>query len=276
MPAPYPLLDMPPGDFTDMYDYQAMCGPQIPSYFSSANDLFSSCSNMAAAHNTFIQGVNAVVAHAPFVPAEKVQPFMVFCLALVRTSSTSVYSLAPTPPQVDNIHHHHDMEETFLFPALEAKLGAGALSHNVAQHAEFMPQLLELRTHLQAVQKGETAYDGVALVRMIHAFGDTMVEHLNDEIPSLGSARMREVFTEQELKDIDSAFMKKALEKIEFATTLPLSVVCGNPATPWFPPFPLPLKWATRWWFARKYSEAWEFGPLDLYGKPRVLPSGAL
>ncbi|KAJ7606364.1 hypothetical protein DFH06DRAFT_1486904 [Mycena polygramma] len=202
MPAPYPLLDMPPGDFTNMYDYQAI--------------------NMAAAHNTFIQGINAVVAHAPTVPAEKVQPFMVFCLALV-----------------DNIHHHHDMEEIFLFPALEAKLGAGALAHNVAQHAEFVPQLLELKTHLQAVQKGETAYDGVALVRMIHAFGDTMVEHLNDEIPSLASARMREVFTEQELKDIDSAFVKKALEKIEFATTLPLSVVCGNPATPWCVVLPL-------------------------------------
>ncbi|KAJ7501884.1 hypothetical protein B0H11DRAFT_2224247 [Mycena galericulata] len=74
---------------------------------------------------------------------------------------------------------------------------------------------------------------------------------------------------------------------------LPLSVVCGNPATPWFvlflflflflkplelpehhppsfPPFPLPLKWATRWWFARRHSAAWEFGPLDLYGNPRA------
>lgn len=101
---------------------------------------------------------------------------------------------------------------------------------------------------------------------------------------------MRAAFTEKELKAVDAAFMKLVLQKIEFATTLPLSVVCGNPATPWyvgtfphqyksshtgptmqFPPFPLPLKWATRWWFARKYSAAWEFGPLDLYGNPRAL-----
>ena len=40
--------------------------------------------NMAAAHNVFIQGINAVVAHAPHIAEEKVQPFMVFCLTLVR------------------------------------------------------------------------------------------------------------------------------------------------------------------------------------------------
>ncbi|KAJ7152057.1 hypothetical protein C8R46DRAFT_1197794 [Mycena filopes] len=232
MPAPYPLIDMPPGDFNNMFDYQAI--------------------NMAAAHNSFIQGINAMVAHAPRITPEKVQPFMIFSLAVV-----------------DNIHHHHEMEETFLFPELEQKLGAGALSQNVAQHKEFVPQLLELKEYLEAVKAG-AAYDGRLLVQMIHSFGDTMVAHLNDEIPSLDSSRMRAVFTEKELKDIDSAFMKIVMQKIEFATTLPLSVVCGNPATPWFPPFPTPLKWATRWWFARTHSAAWEFGPLDLYGVPRV------
>ncbi|KAJ7182325.1 hypothetical protein C8R43DRAFT_940482 [Mycena crocata] len=47
-----------------------------------------------------------------------------------------------------------------------------------------------------------------------------------------------------------------------------------NVAQTIFPPFPAPLKWATRWWFARKHSEAWQFGPLDLYGRPRVNGSG--
>jgi hypothetical protein len=45
---------------------------------------------------------------------------------------------------------------------------------------------------------------------------------------------MRAAFTEKELKAVDAAFMKLVLQKIEFATTLPLSVVCGNPATPWY------------------------------------------
>ncbi|THU97141.1 hypothetical protein K435DRAFT_838742 [Dendrothele bispora CBS 962.96] len=235
MPAPYPLLDMPPGDFSNMFDYQAI--------------------NMAAAHNAFIQGINAMVAHASTVPPEKVQPFMIFSLAVV-----------------DNIHHHHDLEEQYLFPELEKKLGQGALSGNVEEHKEFVPQLLELKEYLEKVKAGEAKYDATLFVEKIHSFSDIMIAHLNHEIPSLESSRMRAVFTEKELKDIDSGFMNLALKKIEFATTMPLSVVCGNPATPWFPPFPLPLKWATRWWFARKYSEAWEFGPLDLYGNPREMP----
>ncbi|KAK7458748.1 hypothetical protein VKT23_009749 [Stygiomarasmius scandens] len=235
MPAPYPLLEMPPGDFNNMFDYQAI--------------------NMAAAHNTFIQGINAMVAHAPTVPLQKVHSFMIFSLTVV-----------------DSIHHHHDLEEHFLFPELEKKLGNGALSGNVNEHKEFVPQLVELKEYLETVKAGEQKYDGQLLVDKIHSFSDTMVTHLNNEIPSLESSRIRAVFTEKELKDIDSRFMKLVLKKIEFSTSMPLSVVCGNPDTPWFPPFPLPLKWATRWWFARKYSEAWEFGPLDLYGNPREMP----
>ncbi|KAJ6617141.1 hypothetical protein B0H10DRAFT_2034265 [Mycena sp. CBHHK59/15] len=217
MPAPYPLLEMPPGDFKNMFDYQAI--------------------NMAAAHNTFIQGINAIVAHAL---------------------------------TVENIHHHHELEETFYFPEMEKKLGKGALSDNVAQHHAFVPQLVELQQHLEEIKAGKTEYDGRLIVEKIHSFGDTMIDHLNTEIPTLESGRMRAVFTEKELKDIEAAFMKLAMANIEFSTALPLSVVCGNPATPWFPPFPAPLKWATRWWFSRKYSEAWQFGPLNLYGNPRV------
>ncbi|KAJ7772860.1 hypothetical protein DFH07DRAFT_801744 [Mycena maculata] len=233
MPAPYPLLDMPPGDFKNMFDYQSI--------------------NMAAAHNAFIQGINSMVSHAPAVAGDKVEPFIVFSLAVV-----------------DSIHHHHDLEEAFYFPELEKKLGKGALAPSVEQHHTFVPQLVQLKEYLEDVKAGKETYDGPLLVEKIHSFSDLMIEHLNEEIPALESSRMRAVFTEKELKDMDSAFMKLALVKIDFNMTLPLSVVCGNPATPWFPPFPTPLKWATRWWFSRKHSAAWEFGPLDLAGNPRV------
>jgi hypothetical protein len=52
------------------------------------------------------------------------------------------------------------------------------------------------------------------------------------EILDLDSSQMRAAFTEKELKDIDSGFMKFALTKIDFSFMLPLSVVYGNPATP--------------------------------------------
>ena len=47
--------------------------------------------NMAAAHNVLIQGINAVVAHAPHITEEKVQPFMVFCSTLVRAHESSQF-----------------------------------------------------------------------------------------------------------------------------------------------------------------------------------------
>ncbi|TFL03975.1 hypothetical protein BDV98DRAFT_354549 [Pterulicium gracile] len=207
---------------------------------------------MAAAHNMFIQGINAMVYHAPKVRPEQVQNFMIFCLAVLG-----------------NIHHHHDVEEEFYFPELEKKLGKGTLSTNVEEHALFVPKLAEFESFLQDIKSGKDEYDGGLLVERIHAFSDIMFDHLQHEVPTLESGRMREVFTEKELKDIDTAFMERALKNIDFYIALPLGLSCANPATPWFPPFPLPLKWATRFWFSRRYSEAWMFGPVDLAGKPR-------
>ncbi|KDR68365.1 hypothetical protein GALMADRAFT_257009 [Galerina marginata CBS 339.88] len=235
MPAPYPLLDMPPGEFTNIFDYQAI--------------------NMAAAHNMFIQGINAMVAHAPYVTEEKVQPFMVFCLTLL-----------------EGVHHHHHLEETFYFPIMEKKLGAGTLSGNVEEHTHFVPKVEEMEQWLKDVQEGREKYDAQLFLEKVNSFSDTMIDHLNHELPTLESSKIRAVFTEKELKDIDKEFMKLALSNISFYTSLPLSSVCQNPATPWFPPIPLPLKWATKWWFSRKHSEAWEFGPVDFNCKPRQLP----
>ncbi|TFK33903.1 hypothetical protein BDQ12DRAFT_690420 [Crucibulum laeve] len=232
MPAPYPLIDMPPGDFSNIFDFQAI--------------------NMAAAHNQFIQGINAMVYHAPRIPEEKVQPFVKFSLIFL-----------------EHLHHHHTLEETLLFPEFEKKLGQGSLSVNIEQHHDFVPQIDELERHLKDIQSEKVKYDGKALVERIDGFGDIMIEHLNEEIATLESSRMRSAFTEKELKDIDAAFMKEVMASLDLYTALPFSVVCGNPATPWFPPLPAPLKWATKWWFYRRHKECWEFGQLDLSGKPR-------
>ncbi|KAH9487381.1 hypothetical protein JR316_0001456 [Psilocybe cubensis] len=235
MPAPYPLQDMPPGKFSNMFDYQAI--------------------NMAAAHNVFIQGINAAVAHAPHITPEKVQPFMVFCLTVL-----------------DTIHHHHNVEETFYFPTLEKKLGAGSLSSNVDEHASFVPQLDATAQWCRDVQAGKEQYDANVFLEKINSFGDLMYEHLVHELPTLESSKIKAAFTEQELKAIDKDFQKIVFADIDFHTTLPMTIVCMNPATPWFPPLPAPARWAARWWFSRKHSAAWQFGPLDFSGNVRKQP----
>ncbi|KDR72139.1 hypothetical protein GALMADRAFT_1344375 [Galerina marginata CBS 339.88] len=234
MPPPYPLLDMPPGKFSNMFDYPAI--------------------NMAAAHNIFIQGANAIVAHAPHITDEKVQPFMIFCLALLAL-----------------INHHHHLEESYYFPAIEEKLGKGTLSGNIDEHALFVPKLKETENWMKAVQSGQEKYDSAVCLDKVNSFADIMVEHMKNEPPTLDRDKIRAVFTEQELKEIDAEFMRRALSNVDFYTLLPVMACCGNPATPWFPPIPLPLKWATRWWFSWWYQAAWEFGPLDFYGNTRSL-----
>ena len=81
---------------------------------------------------------------------------------------------------MDVIHHHHSLEETFYFPALEEKLGKGALSGNVQQHKEFIPGLEALEEWCKKVQKGEVEYDSKVFLGMVEAFSDTMIVHLND------------------------------------------------------------------------------------------------
>ncbi|KAF8906785.1 hypothetical protein CPB84DRAFT_1844244 [Gymnopilus junonius] len=235
MPAPYRLIDMPPGEFSNMFDYPAI--------------------NMAAAHNTLIQGVNAIIAHAPHVTENKVQPFMVFCLTLFGV-----------------IHHHHHVEETFYFDALEEKLGKGVLTTNMDEHATFVPKLEETKKWLEEVQAAKEKYDGRVCVEKINTFADLMVEHLEYEVPTLSREKIRAAFTEKELKALDAEFMKHALKNMDLYTNVPVVLACGNPVTPWFPPIPLPMKWATRWWFSRRQKEAWEFGTTDFYGNARLLP----
>ncbi|TFL03964.1 hypothetical protein BDV98DRAFT_590830 [Pterulicium gracile] len=223
---------MPPGDFSNMFDFPAI--------------------NMAAAHNMFIQGINAMVYHAPHITPEQVLPFMLFCQATFS-----------------NIHHHHDIEEEYYFGALENKLGKGVLTPNTDEHKLFVPKLGEFENYLKDITSGKEKYDGNLIIERIHSFSDTMIMHLNHEIPTISSSRLKEHFTEKELHDIDKKFMELAFANIDFYIALPIAVGCANPATPWFPPFPLPLRWATRLWFSRKHRKSWEFCPLDLSGKPR-------
>ena len=194
---------------------------------------------------------------------------------------------------------------------MEEKLGKGVLSGNIKEHEEFVPKLEALDEWCKKVQKGEVVYDGEIFLEMVDSFADTMVAHMThvrfiffiflqfinklsnlsywyqlQEIQTLDRDIMREKFTIVELKAMDKEFMKRALASVDYYKTMPLSLVCGNPSTPWWvlldfdelnyshfkfrwPPIPAPLKWATRWWFARRYREAWEFGPLDFSGNER-------
>jgi hypothetical protein len=63
---------------------------------------------------------------------------------------------------------------------MEEKLGEGALSRNVKEHEEFVPQLEAFDEWCKKVQKDEVVYDGNVFLGMVDAFADTMVAHMTD------------------------------------------------------------------------------------------------
>ncbi|CZR62061.1 uncharacterized protein PAC_11958 [Phialocephala subalpina] len=80
---------------------------------------------------------------------------------------------------------HHTMEETSLFPQIEAKTGeVGIMEENVEQHHAFLPGLSAYKQYLTTCStKPETS--GYQLVSIIDSFAPTLFTHLTDEIPTL-------------------------------------------------------------------------------------------
>jgi len=135
---------------------------------------------------------------------------------------------------------------------MEEKLGKGTLSTNVEEHATFVPKLEETESWLQDVQSGKETYDHLVLLDKVNSFAELMFDHLKhvsgiffrlvvvlissfyvQEVPTLESSKIRAAFSEKELKEMDKEFQKRVFSGIDFYTTLPMTTVCGNPATPW-------------------------------------------
>ncbi|KAJ7104009.1 hypothetical protein B0H15DRAFT_808068 [Mycena belliarum] len=231
MPFPYPLIARPPGDWQDPFDNQAI--------------------EMSVSHNMFIRGLNALHAQAPGIRPEQVKAFAFFAISFFEMVET-----------------HHNIEETYLFPFYDAKLGAGAMAGNVAEHASFMPAFAALHAHLKSVHAGAAPYDGAAVAAQLAGFADALVAHLTAEIPTLAAARLRAVFTRAELKAMEDELVKVIMKDISLWTTLPMGLLCHDKSTaPYFPPMPAPILWAVQYGFSWRHRDAWEFAPCDVYGR---------
>ncbi|KAJ7067155.1 hypothetical protein C8F01DRAFT_1247552 [Mycena amicta] len=223
MPYPFPLVARPPGDWKNVFDNQAI--------------------QMSVAHNMFIRGVNAIYAQAKGIQDKQIKPFVFFCICVLET-----------------LHHHHHMEESLVFPFLEAKMGENAMAHNVEQHHAFMGGLDDLEAYLKAVQAGTAVYDGSTILEKLDSFAEQL------EIPTLESSKMRAVFTEQDLKDLAAQFSKRMMKDTSLPT-MPLALVCHDKSSaPYFPPIPAPVLWMAKYTLFYLHSDAWAFGPCDIHG----------
>lgn len=128
---------------------------------------------MAMAHNMYIRGMNSIHLQAEGVSEQKdIIDFLTFCQCWVET-----------------IHHHHRVEETRIFPALERVTGQkGIMDSEVAGHETFEAGLKEFEEYVDKTlrAKGE-GYEGAKLKGLLEAFAGDLNTHLKVEIGTLES-----------------------------------------------------------------------------------------
>ncbi|KAJ7761942.1 hypothetical protein DFH07DRAFT_814594 [Mycena maculata] len=230
MPFPFALIARPAGDWQDIFDNQAI--------------------DMSISHNMFIRGINAIYAQAAGIQEAQVKPFTFFCISLLGM-----------------LHHHHQIEETLLFPFFETKLGLHTMDSNVEQHHAFMDGLTDLETYLKAVQADTETYSGATVIAKLDSFTDVLVEHLRDEIPTLDANKMRAAFTKKDLQDLEAALGKRILAEVSLTTTLPMGLICHDKSTaPYFPPLPKPILWVVQYGLFYLHRDAWAFAPCTVNG----------
>lgn len=141
----FALIDVPTSSDYDWTDNAATFGTQ-----------------MALIHNVFIRCLNSIYHNAPLVKKDDEASFVGYCL-----SFTAI------------IHDHHHGEEEIIFPFLQEKFD---MKCNVDQHQKFTAQLEAFEHYLNEVGTGGKPYDGHKARELVEVFGDTLVEHLHDEV----------------------------------------------------------------------------------------------
>jgi len=222
---------------------------------------------MANGHNMILRGLNSILRQAPYVSdaarpcyvEEDVRDFLFFVQAWAKT-----------------LDHHHHIEETVFFPAVEEMTGVvGMMDDLQVEHEEFHDGLVVLKKYAQRMVDRPREYRWQTMKKMIYAFAPFLVNHLYSEVDFLLHMDM-----------FDSEGLKRCwLESEKVATKMDDSsllydvfpLTLGNCDRTYeggsnSPELPKALRIATRLLFSKKHHGAWRFNSCDFLGRPMPLP----
>ncbi|KAI3327878.1 hypothetical protein HD806DRAFT_338545 [Xylariaceae sp. AK1471] len=232
---------------------------QTPSATKDVNDHFAHyiANEMAFAHNAMLRGLNAIYLQAPHVPTTHASDFLFF------VASWSSWIL-----------HHHDLEETQMFPGFEAIPGIkpGQLSQNLEQHQLFSHGLEALNKYAKSTPVVE--YDGKIVRELIDTFARNMREHLADEIDTLWGLECCEKGQEENLLRVYQDAEAEAGKQDKTVVPPMVLGLCDKTfqgGNDW-PAMPRGSAYLVHYIFARKHQGAWKFLPSDTFRSPRTLP----
>ncbi|KPI39755.1 uncharacterized protein AB675_3482 [Cyphellophora attinorum] len=215
---------------------------------------------MVLVHNCLIRAINSIYYYAQHVTkAEDIRDFLHFCAV-----------------SVDLIHHHHEGEESFIFPPWAEATNRKDLLENVAEHREFHDGLDKLGEYARTTTP--EAYNSQELFKVLDGFVPPLTSHLNSEVDRIlamentDNAVARRILDEGKKKAMDGASRDKLV---------PFILGCHDATFEggkhFFPPMPGLVKMILVWWYGSKFQATWRFCPSDLYSRPkeRILGPGA-
>jgi hypothetical protein len=72
------------------------------------------------------------------------------------------------------------------FPLLEEQAGKpGLMDGNKEQHKALSEGIEAFKAYVSEVAQNKTLYNGAKMVQLLNNFGSALVDHLNDEIPTI-------------------------------------------------------------------------------------------
>lgn len=136
-------------------------------------------SDMALVHNTLIRGLNAILLQAPHIPdADEGSRYN------EKDITDLLYYVKCWCAMV---HHHHSVEETFIFPELEKFSGQpGIMEDPRHQHSLFHDGMEQLHTYATETKPGDYRWVGNnGMKHIIDSFSKALIDHLYAEIEVL-------------------------------------------------------------------------------------------
>jgi hemerythrin-like domain-containing protein len=96
---------------------------------------------------------------------------------------------------------HHDIEEAHIFPRLAVKMPIFRANERMKEHHKVIHDgLVKLQEYLDSCKGGERELRMAEMLEIMNSFGDTLWEHLDEEVAQLGAENMRVFWTLGEMK----------------------------------------------------------------------------
>ena len=229
----------------------------VPSHIPRTHPAFHCASHMAQIHNLVIRALNSIYNQ---------------CLQPTSPSDTATF-LHYCRIFCSLLDHHHEIEDTWLFPEFERLLAQpGSMGVNVAGHDAFLPGLQLFEAYVTKTRPEE--YCGMTLRNMLDRFAPLLVEHLHEEIPTMlmmwrvDAKELEKCWAVAEKMGRSGGSVWEAPAFIMACVDKEM-VMDGEPCS--FPGAPAAVEWVVRKGLARRFAGVWKWAPFSFEGERRLV-----